>query len=523
MCVVSVAFSDYFDYIVVDEFHHAVSSAYQKILDYFTPKFMLALTATPERYDGRDVYILCNYNVPFSIDLRQAINRGLLVPFRYYGIYDMVDYSSVRIEHGRYSESELTSLYKASLERKELIYKNYMKYRGQYALAFCCTISHAEDMAEYFTSKGIRACVVCSSSQGRLFLDRDVAIKKLQNHDLDIIFSVDMFNEGVDIPELDLVMFLRPTESPVVFLQQMGRGLRLCKGKEYLTILDFIGNYRNAGRVPSLIGEEMGESMSLHSPDASYSAYRYPKGCIVDFELKLLDVFERMRRNSLSSAQRVLEDYKSEYDKIRNEYDVVTLIDFISSVDMDVFLSAYSNTSLSGKKSLPKLLQHFLSFKKEMNDLNDDEKSLLGTVGERFLNRIGSMNMEKSYKIPILLAFYNNGNIKSAITDDDIYASYRDFYLRDGNWKDLEKGKTTKDFRSWSKSRYIAEAKKNPIKMLCRTDEFFYVPENGNELLAIDESVLSYFSNPMFIRHFKGILDARCALYYRANFLSSES
>ena len=225
--------SNYFDYIVIDEFHHAVNKQYKKIIDYFKPKFLLGLTATPERTDGRSIYEICDYNVPYEINLYQAINRGMLVPFHYYGIYDETDYSGLKFVKGDYLESELNITYINNEIRDNLIYKHYLKYHSKRALGFCCSRVHAEYMAKVFIKKGIPAAAVYSNSTGEFSEDREIAIKQLEEGRKKIIFCVDMFNEGVDIPEVDTVMFLRPTQSSIVFLQQLGRGLRTARGKEY--------------------------------------------------------------------------------------------------------------------------------------------------------------------------------------------------------------------------------------------------------------------------------------------------
>ena len=213
---------DYFEYIVIDEFHHAVNDQYKRIVDYFKPKFLLGLTATPERMDGRSIYEICDYNVPYEISLRDAINRGALVPFHYYGIYDnIVDYSKIRIIKGKYDEKELNKSYIGNVHRHELIYKNYKKFGSQKALGFCCSREHAEEMAKEFSLRGIPSAAVYSNSNGEYSQDRSVAIQKLQEGEIKVIFSVDMFNEGVDIKEIDMVMFLRPTESPIVFCSSL--------------------------------------------------------------------------------------------------------------------------------------------------------------------------------------------------------------------------------------------------------------------------------------------------------------
>ena len=264
--------ADYFDYPVIDEFHHAVNAQYRRIVNYFTPQFMLGLTATPERMDGRSIYEICDYNVPYEISLKEAINKGMLVPFHYYGIYDETDYSGLHLVKGRYEERKLTEIYKDNSTRYDLIYKYYMKYRSRRALGFCCSRQHAEEMAKEFCKRGIASAAVYSDADGEFSEERDKAVEQLIKQEIRVIFSVDMFNEGLDIASLDMVMFLRPTDSPIVFLQQLGRGLRTYREKEYLNVLDFIGNYEKAGKAPLLLGggNSFGENKAYNYQDIEY-------------------------------------------------------------------------------------------------------------------------------------------------------------------------------------------------------------------------------------------------------------
>ena len=287
---------DYFNYIVIDEFHHAVNDQYQRIVNYFNSLFLLGLTATPERLDGRNIYEICDYNVPYEISLKEAINKGMLVPFHYYGIFDETDYSKLHIVRGRYDEKELNETYIGNVHRYELIYKYYCKYGSRQALGFCCSKEHAREMAKEFSSRGIPSVAVFSYASGEYTEKRNVAIQKLKNGEIKVIFSVDMFNEGVDITSVDMVMFLRPTESPIVFLQQLGRGLRKYRGKEFLTVLDFIGNYEKAGRVRFLLeGKTDVHREGVHLSDA----LQFPDDCLVDFDMKLIDLFAEMDRKHL--------------------------------------------------------------------------------------------------------------------------------------------------------------------------------------------------------------------------------
>lgn len=303
---------EYFQYLVIDEIHHGVTEQYRRIVSYFKPEFMLGLTATPERMDGRNIYELCDYNVPYEISLQEAINKGMLVPFHYYGIYDETDYSGVRFIRGRYDEKELTQVYIKNAVRFDLIYKYYCKYGSQRALGFCCSRLHAEKMAEEFSKRGIPSVAVYSNAAGEFSEERNIAIQKLKKGEVRVIFSVDMFNEGVDITSVDMVMFLRPTESPVVFLQQLGRGLRKDKGKDYLNVLDFIGNYEKAGKVRSYLFQE------FHAPGKT-PAKREPKlpdYCLVDFDMRLIDLFHELDKKQIKIRDQVQSEF---YRIIRTE------------------------------------------------------------------------------------------------------------------------------------------------------------------------------------------------------------
>jgi superfamily II DNA or RNA helicase len=174
-------------------------------------------------------------------------------------------------------------------------------------LGFCCSRMHAEVMAEEFSKRGIPSVAVYSNAQGEYSENRHLAIKKLKSGEIRIIFSVGMFNEGVDIRGIDMVMFLRPTESPVVFLQQLGRGLRRDKGKEYLNVLDFIGNYEKAGNAPFLISEQ---AFSIEkSARSNQQDFEFPDDCIVDFDMRLIDLFHEMLKRGLKKKEIIKEEY----------------------------------------------------------------------------------------------------------------------------------------------------------------------------------------------------------------------
>ncbi|MGI6510198.1 MAG: DUF3427 domain-containing protein [Erysipelotrichaceae bacterium] len=229
---------NHFDYIIIDECHHAAANTYRKIIDYFEPEFLLGLTATPERMDNEDVFELFDKNVPYELRLRDAIINDLIVPFKYYGIRDkLVDYGLNK------SEERKMIAQLASVENCEFISDQIEKHRPEgklKALAFCRNITHARLMCEEMGNYYNTAYLTGSNDIG----ERIRAYNDLQrdDRDLEILFTVDILNEGVDIPGVNMVLFLRPTESKTIFIQQLGRGLRKYENKEYVTVLDFIGN-----------------------------------------------------------------------------------------------------------------------------------------------------------------------------------------------------------------------------------------------------------------------------------------
>ncbi len=249
----------YFDYIIVDEVHHIAAASYRPILNRFSPKILLGLTATPERMDGEDILKDFSDTIAAEIRLPEALNRKLLCPFQYFGITDSIDLSNVSWQNGRYIPSELTKLYTRSDIRVGEIISNLNKYLRDLddvrALCFCVTQEHAQYMAEKFTLAGLKADYLVSSRNEY----RDELRLKFRNKEINYLFVVDIFNEGIDIPEIDTVLFLRPTESLTVFLQQLGRGLRLSDDKDCLTVLDFVGNsrpeYDFEGKFRALIGK----------------------------------------------------------------------------------------------------------------------------------------------------------------------------------------------------------------------------------------------------------------------------
>jgi len=240
---------DNFDYIVVDEFHHVGAKSYKELVKYFEPKFFLGLTATPERTDNVDILQFCGGNLLYQKDLIDGINLKILCDFDYKGIIDKyVDYTKITWRGKKFDEIDLDKNLNTS-KRANYIFENWSKHKLTRTLGFCASIKHCNYMRDFFLNKGIRAVSVHSKSE----TNRAEAIKMLTEKNIDILFSVDLFNEGVDIPVLDTILMLRPTESKIVFRQQFGRGLRKPKNKKILRVIDFIGNHKTFLEKPAAL------------------------------------------------------------------------------------------------------------------------------------------------------------------------------------------------------------------------------------------------------------------------------
>lgn len=491
---------DAFDYIVIDEFHHAAAGNYKNIIDYFQPKFMLGLTATPERLDNKDVFALCDNNTAYEVRLKSAINKGWLVPFRYYGIYDeMVNYETIDYKNGKYDDKQLEEALMIN-KRADLIIANYNKYKSERALGFCSSRRHAEFMAEYFSSKGIKACAVVSDGSSEYCMDRKEAVNKLSKGDIKVVFSVDMFNEGLDIPSVDLVMFLRPTESPTVFLQQLGRGLRRWKGKNYLNVLDFIGNYKKANLIPLfLTGEPKVSKGSRVIPNEE----EYPEDCFIDFDFRLIDIFKRMDQQGRKLQDLVKEEYYRIKEYLGHRPSRVELITYIEN---DIY---YKVKNVADKNPF----RNYLKFLQDLEELEEDEAAIIGTKAEEFINMIENTSMAKTYKMPVFLAFYNEGNLKIRIGEEDIYNSFKSFYSKGSNAVDLLNQKSTSGFKDWGKKQWYKLAKDNPLKFLAKTEnEFFYF---DGEDYCLNGALEEFSSNEVFMKNFKDAVDLRTREYYK--------
>ena len=295
---------DFFDYIIFDEVHHIAADSYRKILNKFKPKILLGLTATPERMDGEDITQDFDGKISAEIRLDDALNNQLLAPFHYFGITDSVDLTTVKWQAGKYVISELSKVYTENDYRTGLILRKIEEYLPNYrdvrALCFCVDMEHAKNMAAKFQLANLNSAYLVSDNSA----DRVKWSRQLKEKRINYLFVVDMFNEGIDIPEVDTILFLRPTESLTVFLQQFGRGLRKAEGKEYVTILDFVGHcnkeFNYADRFRRLIGRT---SLSV-AEELEKDLPHLPFGCHITLEKKAKEYILENIRASINSFRK---------------------------------------------------------------------------------------------------------------------------------------------------------------------------------------------------------------------------
>jgi superfamily II DNA or RNA helicase len=293
--------SDYYDFIVIDEVHHIAANSYRSILEKFQPAILLGLTATPERHDGGDILEDFGGVVAAEIRLPEAINRRHLCPFQYFGIDDDTDLTGVSWSRGRYDIAQLTNLYTHNQNRVDRILGSLSEIvtdlNNMKALAFCVSREHAQYMEKQLLLKGVKADVLTSDNSH----ERQQKQQAIRSGEINVLCVVDIFNEGVDIPEVDTLLFLRPTESLTIFLQQLGRGLRLSEGKECCTVLDFVGNSRPEYDFSNKFRSLVGKSSRSISDEINQGFPHVPLGCRIEMTKRTQEmVLSNIRRASLT-------------------------------------------------------------------------------------------------------------------------------------------------------------------------------------------------------------------------------
>ncbi|CAM3160868.1 DUF3427 domain-containing protein [Vibrio rarus] len=297
--------AEYFDYIVIDEVHHVSASSYRKLISYFQPSILLGLTATPERHDGSDILADFDGVIAAEIRLPEAINNRLLSPFQYFGIDDDTDLRNISWRSGRYDIAQLTNLYTHNQVRVNKIVQSLdeivTNVDDMKALAFCVSKDHAQYMAQQFLLKGIKADVLTSDNSH----ERQPKQAALRAGQINVLCVVDIFNEGIDIPEVDTLLFLRPTESLTIFLQQLGRGLRLAEEKECCTVLDFVGNSRPEYDFSNKFRSLIGKTERAIADEIKQGFPHAPLGCRIELSKRTQELVLTQIRQATLNLQRL--------------------------------------------------------------------------------------------------------------------------------------------------------------------------------------------------------------------------
>ena len=427
---------DYYDYIVLDECHHLAAKSYKILFDHFKPKYFIGLTATPERMDGESILPYFNNKLAAEIRLPEAINRKLLCPFQYFGVADSVDLSTIRWTRGGYDTSELENLYVLSKvvadKRSKLIINSIYKYVADIenvkGLVFCVSVEHAKYMSEKLNKAGIATTFLTGSSTDN---ERSSAKEKLQGGLLKFICVVDLYNEGVDIKEINTVLFLRPTESLTVFLQQLGRGLRLADGKDCLTVLDFIGQankkYSFENKYASLI-QKSNQGMK-REVEAEFP--HLPRGCYIKLEKKVKEIILSNIRSTLNGKVGVISKISTFAEDTGKSFSLRAFLDYYSMQPKMVYTHKITTTEIvyditenSDKEMWKKMFRLSSVDSAEFLMYISKNLEMIQTI------LVGDLSVKEMYFWKMLHATFIDNHVPA--NDDDVLESLKKY------WKDNE-------------------------------------------------------------------------------------
>ncbi len=328
---------NFYDFIIVDEFHHSTAKTYQKLLNYFKPKILLGLTATPERMDGANILDYFEGYISSEMRLEEAINRKLLSPFQYFCVTDNIDLSKLKWSKGGYDKAALSNVYTTNDMRVSLIVKSLKKYTNSVedikGLGFCVSIEHADFMAKKFNEIGIKSIAMHSKKKQA---EREAVKDKLNSGKITFIFVVDMFNEGIDLPDIDTILFLRPTESLTIFLQQLGRGLRLSDNKECLTVLDFVGQAHKKYNFEKKFKALIGSSKISVENQIKNDFISLPKGCYIYLEKQAKEYVLRSINQAKNNKARLIDKIVNFNENTDNKIKL-TISNFLNYYDLTIY------------------------------------------------------------------------------------------------------------------------------------------------------------------------------------------
>jgi superfamily II DNA or RNA helicase/diadenosine tetraphosphate (Ap4A) HIT family hydrolase len=432
-----------FDYVVVDEVHHADAPSYRNVLAQIEPGFLLGLTATPDRADEGDILGLFDDHLAYRADLGTGIDAGKLVPFAYFGLKDVVNYANIRWRNRRFDPGELAAAVQTQ-ERMARLWEAWAEHAGTRSLVFCCTVQHAEFVRGWLADRGVRAVAVYAAAGSA---DRERALSDLEQGSLDAVCAVDLFNEGVDVPRVDRVVMLRPTESPVLFLQQLGRGLRTADGKDKLTVIDFVGNHSvflNRVRLLLSFGQETADLASYLREGV---APRLPEGCSLDIELVAIDLLRKRMPSGASEVERVYREIAASRDR--------------RPTIGELYRMRYSPGTLRGAHG------SWFEFVAKEGHLDDSENAVLSETLAWF-RQLETTQMTKSFKMVLLQALIDAEALGTGLPLVDLAVRSHAVLERSPELRrDLEGVKELADLRGPESRSWLSFWRNSPVAAWC--------------------------------------------------------
>jgi superfamily II DNA or RNA helicase/diadenosine tetraphosphate (Ap4A) HIT family hydrolase/HKD family nuclease/SOS-response transcriptional repressor LexA len=393
-----------FDFVVMDEVHHAHAPSYRRVLARLDARFILGLTATPERTDGVDVASIFDDNLAYHASIGDGIAEDSLVPFHYVGIKDTVDFGQIPWRNGRFELEELEERVIRS-ERMDRLWLTMEKHPADRTIVFCCSRRHALFTRDWLRSKGLRAAAVFSGGGSDSYSE---SLEALRRGKLQCLCVVDMFNEGLDIPAVDRVIMLRPTESKVIFLQQLGRGLRASEGKSRLLVIDFVGNHR-------IFAQRLIHILSLHKAAANWTTLKkwlngetpnLPDGCLVDVELEAKDLIRQFIPTGPSQA---IEAYRAMRDELGRRPSI-----------LEVFNQGFLPRAIAARDG------SWFEFCRAEGDLNENEAIVSEQFGD-WLKMLETTALTKSYKMVVLRVFIDQESLAGEVDLNQFARACRKF------------------------------------------------------------------------------------------------
>ena len=398
--------AEHFDYVMVDEVHHAHAPSYRRVLARCRGDFVLGLTATPERSDGVDVATIFDDNLAYQATIGDGIEEESLVPFHYIGLKDSIDFRQIPWRNGRF-EFEVLEDQVASSERMTRLWRAMQTHQTSRTLIFCCSRRHALFVRDWLRAKGNSSAAVFSGSGGDSYSE---SLQQLREGNLQSLCVVDMFNEGLDIPAVDRVVMLRPTESKVLFLQQLGRGLRASEGKSRLIVIDFVGNHR-------IFAQRMIHLLSLKHSSEGWGALKewlsgkppiLPAGCLLDVEIDVQDVLRQFLPQGRTAG---IEGYRALRDDLGRR---PSMLEVFNREFLPRTISAASNCN------------NWFAFVAAEGDLSEAEQTVAATFSDWF-TMLEVTQLTKSYKMVVLRVLLDEQRLFEGMDLSTLSAACRRF------------------------------------------------------------------------------------------------